>query len=427
MSGAGPLHALPKERVIRSANVGAVTARLLLGAALVGVLTFALHFPVLAVDDSPSYLEPARAWARGEGLVQNGRPMETRLPAYPLALGLLIRLFGGSARVFTLFQAGCHVLAVLVVRAVVARRLSVPAADAVAAAALVYPPLLTSTGLVLQETFLSLLLALVLAALWRAVESGGMGWSLLAGAALGLSALAKVTSLVLLIPAAALVALSTRGPSERRLRMGRPAAIIVGTLLVLLPWAVRNQRLLGRFGVTNANGGHTFLGGTVSNAISDWSSFPEYVRARREWQEGERERHPVLDRYLFRVGLRRVAGDPFRWAGLAVERAGRFMLPARHWFVAKGKAHMGTFPGWYIALTVFNVALFAGAGMTAWNAARESDAALMVAPLIVFGHQLVYALTYASPRYAVTVGPVLFGAAGLALARRFPRSLSTAR
>jgi hypothetical protein len=54
---------------------------------------------------------------------------------------------------------------------------------------------------VLQESFLSLLLALFFWALWRALESGVTAWSAAAGAALGLSALAKVTSLPLAVPA----------------------------------------------------------------------------------------------------------------------------------------------------------------------------------------------------------------------------------
>jgi len=61
------------------------------------------------------------------------------------------------------------------------------------------------------------------------------------------------------------------------------------------------------------------------------------------------------------------------------------------------------------------VTLFALAAWLVAHARRRRDLALLVAPVIVFGHLAVYALVYASPRYGVTVGPVLIAAAGLAL------------
>jgi hypothetical protein len=159
--------------------------------------------------------------------------------------------------------------------------------------------------------------------------------------------------------------------------------------------------------------------------VEDWTALPEYVAARREWMERDHAAHPVLDRYLYRVALRRIAADPGRWLILVGERVARFMLPARHGLVAAGHARTGTFPPWYVALTVVNVALFAGTALLAVRALRRGDLALLAGPLIVFGHQAVYAATYTSPRYAVTVGPVLVGAAALALA--LPPSSSTDR
>jgi hypothetical protein len=68
--------------------------------------------------------------------------------------------------------------------------------------------------------------------------------------------------------------------------------------------------------------------------------------------------------------------------------------------------------------------LFAGAAWSVVVAVRRRDAPLLAAPLIVFGHHVVYALTYVSPRYGVTVGPVLIAAAVLAIARPPVRAVS---
>jgi hypothetical protein len=274
----------------------------------------------------------------------------------------------------------------------------------------VYPPLLTSAALVLQETLLSLLIAVVFVLAWRAVEGLSIGCSLATGAALGLAALAKPT----VLPAGvALVALM--GATGRRSWI-RAGALAIGGALVLAPWMVRNQRVLGRLEITTGNAGHTLLGGAVSNRIENWNTFPEYVEARREWEQSARAEEPVLDRHLARVALRRIAAHPARWLGLCAERAIRFMLPARTWVVQAGLSRTGTFGPIYLIATAFNVSLFALAAWLSAHALRKRDLALLVGPVIVFGHLAVYAVVYASPRYGVTVGPVLIATAGLALA-----------
>jgi 4-amino-4-deoxy-L-arabinose transferase-like glycosyltransferase len=405
-----------------SARLPAVARGLLVGTAAC-VVAFALICPAVAVDDSPNYLEPARSWASGHGLREVGHPLESRLPLYPLALGVLIRLAGERSVALGLFNAACHIGAVALVWTILRRRATVTA-DFVAAAAMAYPPLVTSAALVLQESLLSFLLALAFVALWHAVERGSLAWSGAAGAALGLSGLAKVTGLPLVLPAAALVFLARPG---RAAGLARSVLLVVAAAAVLLPWALRNRVELGRFEVTNGNGGQAVLGGTVSNRIADWSTFPEYVEARRAWTERDRAAYPVFDRYLYRVALGRIMAEPGRWMLLVGERALRFMLPARHWLTTVGLARAGSFPPWYVMATLVNVALFVGAAWALVLGCRRRDLPLLVGPLFVFGHQVIYALTYVSPRYGVTVGPVLFGAAGLALFGRGPSSPSGSR
>lgn len=324
----------------------------------------------------------------------------------------MIWAFGETAVAFSLLNVAFHVGAVLLVRRVLLDR-DAALADGVSALAIVYPPLLTATGLVLQESLVSLLLALLFLAAWRALEAPSVGRSLGAGAALGLSGLAKVVSLPLVVSGA--VALARVGrPSLRR-----GAAFVLGAGLVLAPWAVRNKMLLGRFEVTNANGGLTVLGGTASNEIVDWGRFPEYLEARERWERGDRARHPVLDRYLYVVALERIAANPLRWARLVAERAVRFMLPARHWFVQKRMATPGVIGPWTAVGIAAQATLFLSAAwLAAYAVRRRQPWTLLVGPVIVFGHMAVYAASYVSPRYNVTVGPVLFGTLALAVSQR---------
>jgi 4-amino-4-deoxy-L-arabinose transferase-like glycosyltransferase len=377
-------------------------------AAVVVACGFGLTFPALVLPDSPTYLEPARSWARGDGLMEApGQPLQYRLPAYPLLLGLVIRAFGDSLHAITMVQVLLHVGAMLLARQMLLG-VSVPAADGCAALGILYPPFLTATATVLQETMLSFLAALFAWCLWRAAEAPGAVRSFAAGASLGLAALGKVVILPLALPAAALLAMAPRRSWLR------PAACLLGVATVVLPWALRNRAVLGRLEVTNGNGGHTFLGGAVSNTIEDWYGFPEYREALERWQAGGRRKEPLLDRYLFGVGLERVKAEPGRWLALVAGRVVRFMLPARHWMAQRGLSTPGTLTPFFVLGALFQGLLFLA---TAWLvcevALRRLPLRFLIGPAIVFWHQFVYAVMYVSPRYNVSVGALLAGSAVL--------------
>jgi hypothetical protein len=374
----------------------------LLAAGAAGALAFALVFPALVVDDSLSYLAPARAWAAGAGLQEGGTPLESRLPAYPLVLGALIRAGGEHQRLFGLANATFLVAGMLAV-AFLLRRRGPDLVGAVCGLAMVYPPFLTSTGMVLQESFIALLLALMLVLGWRAMETGSVALSFATGAALGAAGLAKVIALPLIVPLAVLLAVTVDRDRARRV-----AALVVGTLLVVTPWVVRNAVVLGRPELTNNNGGLTMLGGTVSNEISNWSHFPEYLAARERWQAEGGGTASSLDRALYRVAAQRIEADPLRWLSLVAERVLRFMLPARHWFVQTGRSAPATLGPWYLAAIAVQAALFASALLVVARTFRcRGPWTHLLPPLVVFHHLAVYALSYASPRYNVTVAPAL--------------------
>lgn len=385
----------------------------MLGGAIAIALAFGATTPASVVADSASYLDPARAWAGGWGLSEiDGRPLQGRLPAYPFALGLLIRLFGESRTAFTLLNVVFHLLAVLAVHAgtgVILKGRG-PLRDGIAALAIVYPPLLTSTAFVLQESLLALLLALCFLLAVYALDKPSTWRSLLAGASLGLACLAKATALPLLIPLA--VALWRVGKPS----LGRGLLSLVGLALVTLPWAVHNHAVAGRFELTNNNGGFTLLGGTVSNTL-DWRDFPEMREAMARWDAGEKYRYSISDRFFYRVALERIQADPLRWSRLVAGRVLRFVLPARGYFVAVGRSRLGSFGPWQLAAIAVQIGLFASMLWLAWRALRDrGPLACLVAPTVVLVHWAVYALTFVQARYGVTVGPVLFGCLTLAVA-----------
>lgn len=387
-------------------------------------LTFGLRTPAFIVADSASYLDPARAWAGGWGLTEiDGRPLQGRLPAYPLALGWVIWWLGESPTAFTLLNVAFHVAAILAVHRAVGEMTSGPSdhRDVVAALALVYPPLLTSAALVLQESLVAFLLAAAYLASVRAFVHPSGRRAFLAGVCLGLACLAKVTALPLTLPLAAGLWRTAR-PSILR---GTLAVLGVGA--VLGPWAARNGILVGRFEVTNNNGGAAFLGGTVSNVV-DWGDFAELREAMARWEAGEKARYSIPDRFFYHVALERIASDPAKWLGLVMGRFGRFVLPARGYFVAAGYSRTGTFGPWYVAAIGLQLVLFGAAMVLGCRAVRRGAWAHLTGPVIILTHWVTYALTFVTPRYNVTVGPILVGCLALVIsARSGSRTWASAR
>jgi hypothetical protein len=233
-------------------------------------------------------------------------------------------------------------------------------------------------------------------------------WGFAAGIALGASALAKTT----VLPAGALLCLLLwLTPGARR----QALAFVAGAALLIGPWMVRNRMELGRFELANGNAGTNLFAGTVSNVITpSWDTFPEYLEARARWEANGQATEPVFDRYLARLAVQRIGADPLRWTVLALERAFRFMLPARHWFVAMGRSQIASAGPFYLIATAIQLLLFTACALLLLGGLRRPFApGALVAPIIVFSHQLVYAASHASPRYGATVGPLLFAALAL--------------
>ena len=102
-----------------------VVGRVLLLLAIAAAFAFGAQTGAFLVTDSPSYLDPARAWAQGRGLTEpSGVPLQGRLPAYPLVLGLVIRWLGEGPIAFTLLNVTLLVAGVLFVRQVPAAALA---------------------------------------------------------------------------------------------------------------------------------------------------------------------------------------------------------------------------------------------------------------------------------------------------------------
>jgi 4-amino-4-deoxy-L-arabinose transferase-like glycosyltransferase len=196
-------------------------------------------FTTLRFGDARAYL------AAAETLVRSGRyPAETdygsfRAPGYPFFL--VLATLGdprrvGAAKVANAALGGMGAVALAGLSALLFRRRGMAVATGLAAA--LDPSLVYSAADVQSEPLF--LLLLVVAAIFLVVcqDRPSSNAGLLAGGALGLAALTRPSALVLVPLLAAAPFFDRRHP--RRVRAHLSASALLGLVLALFPWTVRN-------------------------------------------------------------------------------------------------------------------------------------------------------------------------------------------
>jgi hypothetical protein len=251
----------------RSLSYGQLGAALLAGLAL--RLYFIRHFPFYA-GDTKFYDALARNWLDHGvyGLFVAGQlvPTEMRVPGYPAFLAAIYFLLGRCLRAVMLVQTfvdlgTCVLVALIAARLAPASRRRVVATAALWMAALC-PFTASYTSAILTETLAIFFTALATFVLVRVLGDASLdfsgnlvvrgkafsfaGWFVLAGFIVGLGALVRPETPLLL--AAAGIALCWRWSQRADWRKLILAAccMSVGLLLPLFPWAARNALTLGR-------------------------------------------------------------------------------------------------------------------------------------------------------------------------------------
>ncbi|MCH8993378.1 MAG: glycosyltransferase family 39 protein [Chloroflexi bacterium] len=220
-----------------------------LGLALILAVTLRLLWVVYVnvdpndgrLDDSVFYHNVAHSLASGAGYVDPwGLDNAIRWPpAYPAALAVLYKLFGwhlALAKGLNIAVAAVTVgLVYVIARRIFDGRVAFLGAIVLAA----FPGQIYFSTLVLSETFFAMAFMLVfLLALFWTVERDGSWWQVLVlGLAVGLASQTRSEG-ILLVPIIVLLWLIVVRPWRRLL--GYIPLLLVGTMLALTPWTVRN-------------------------------------------------------------------------------------------------------------------------------------------------------------------------------------------
>lgn len=377
--------------------------------------------------------------ARPAGVAREVQPSSAYSPGLPLLVAGLYLLTGGEHLSLALVVLAFVGAAAIPLSYLLGERLAGAGAGLIAAAALAaYPALIEYQGLLLTEPLASTLLVGAVLAYLRATERPPSAWPWwpLAGALLGLLALVRPEYLVLaaLLLAAWLCREGLRGGLTRgRLRaVGLAlASCLLACVVVVAPWTVRNEIVLGRFVPLSTGGGKALFVGTYLEADGDAVSLRELLLSRRPALRRRLERGGPVDdphRFVLERVLARVAAE--RYPGLetdaALGRLGRAELdrdlseePLRFGGMLAEKA--------YAAWTDSARAVME---REPWRALQLAIAALSLAGLVLLGLRrrfeavplaivLLYmsavaALLISSPRRELVVLPLLASLAGVA-------------
>ena len=186
----------------------------------------------------------------------------------------------------------------------------------------------------------------------------------LAGATLALGALCRPTLLLWTIAAGVVLCVPAR-----TLRLRLSLAFALGVLLVLSPWAIRNQFQFGRPIVTTTHGGYTLL--LANNPefyhwLRDgrWGSVWQGERFNADWDQRRPHNEVAADRLAYDEAWQTIRREPATFAYSCLVRLGRFWSPLPH-RVTADESPLRRFSRWTVAVWYMAEFFFAALGL-AW-------------------------------------------------------------
>jgi 4-amino-4-deoxy-L-arabinose transferase-like glycosyltransferase len=385
------------------------------------------------VYDATAYAAIARNLDQGNGFTVGPtatQPSSDYSPGLPLFVAGIYKATGGvHERLARIVLALIGALAPLFAY-LIARRLMGIAAGLIAALVVaIYPATIEYTGMLMTEPLAATLLAgAVLAILWAGDRPDLRRWAV-AGLTLGALALVRPEYLAIGIGVAVLVLLHERFASRSgswRRPLLTAAIVVLGIVVVVAPWTVRNAFALHRFVTVSTGGGQVLYSGTYLPSDGD----PEKVGA------GVVAEHPELfgphalenlrleqilarlaehtypgmepDKALSKMGKQQFGDDitdhTGEYFGFLAEKVGRI------W--SHGPRAVMREPVWEALHWVLLALGLFGLGLLLWL--RRWEALLIGA--IFLAITVVSALLVASPRRVLVLIPLLAACAGAGLA-----------
>jgi hypothetical protein len=265
-----------------------------------------LNYAGLSVQGIP--FSDARAWHDLASSISGGRGFEGsfsgRRPLYPLFLACFYTWLGPSfdlAKILNILLASFGSLLIYLAAARTFNRIT---AFTVSLAVMASPAYLNAALLIMTEWLAVFLLALSVYLILLGVTQGRPIFLFLAGLGFGLSNMAQSVTLLAFFGLVPAILLLPGGVSlGRKGRMKATACFVVGVLLALGPWLIRQQAVHGILAVSD-NMAEDFYAATVPEQ-GNWGGFVD-----REARDKGLEDAGSRSAYFFQQALRNIRMNP---------------------------------------------------------------------------------------------------------------------
>ena len=379
---------------------------LLIGLAIrLVVLWNVRHLPATIADEQ-QYTLLAHSLVTGDGFAWGpGRPTSLRPPLFPFVVAMVWRVVGSeSLQAVRALEIVFAALTTIGVYAIGRRVYDGRAGRWAAAFIWLYPSFIYANFTILTETLFTLLLVGFVLLAVMMLRTTAASVAIGCGVLLGLATLTR--SVVWPLPIVLCPLLVAILPGAMRPRLARSAMVLVGYLICVTPWAVRNTRLQHTFEVVDSMGGMNLRMGNYEYTPEDRMWDAVSLTGDRNWVYGIGEDFPTReptegekDKWAQRKAIAYMRTHPAITARRALIKFADLWGVDRE-FLAGVQRGMFSPPLWFavtasllMAAAYAAVALLGGAGL--WLAAPEWRAHLLLllplaeitaAHTIVFGH-----------------------------------------
>ena len=303
-----------------------------------------LHDPFYQIGsvDGKLYDEGARALLEGEGF---GDGVLFLGPLYPTFIAGVYALFGKSLAAVKAVQVVLGALSCVLVGEITKQVFGRPAGVLAGLAAAFYGQHIFYSGTVMIVNLqVPLVLGVILTAL-HGLRRPAFGIWIVCGALVGLSALARQTTLLLAPILALWILFGMEGAHSFRQRFAWGTAFGVTICALILPFTVRNYVVGDDLVLLNSTGGYNFYMGNQRRADGTWQlpriDWPYRVDnpiAMRDAFTGVAERElgrelrpSEVSSYWRSRGFDEIRADPARWLALQTKKALLFVNEAEIW------------------------------------------------------------------------------------------------
>jgi len=372
---------------------------------LIGVvlrISVGIWFPIWS-GDTIRYDKLAWNLAQGNGYSACNEPPyikdSYRPPLYPLFLASIYRIFGHNQLPVRIIQGLVDTLSCFIFY-LIARRVFGYRIGLISLLLVVFFPFtIYYVGAVQTETVFTLLMATIILIALIAFESNDWKWPLLVGLIIGITTLCRTTTLAL--PVFLFISFFVTHDNKRTAVM-KTAYVIIGTILAISPWTIRNYQAFGKF-VPVAPG--------IGQAL--WiGSHDYYMKKPYQSMENDYFRNPIyyshyksmdglktieLDKKLFNRGIEKIRSVPVAYAIKTLKAIPRLWISSFH----------PELPGWLLTIIKYSCYLVLSLGISGILVSWRSWKVGMPLLIIVVYFSLMYAPLINHARYTVPIRPIL--------------------